>query len=182
MIFFSFPPSLFPLHLCITWKSLCKQGAPEAWQAAVASNRALNRAILCYLIGTHLDNLRALEHPASSGVSEREAEMAPIGNGSRGNGRHDRPGIWRPVFMGRSHLYPPDGPSVEGAGRRRGGASRRDHVSRPRGHLAKPLPLGYRKGCWRKMARHKTQRSIGSCDRGQATPAGFRDRASLDNP
>lgn len=39
------------------------QGAPPAWQASLASSRALDRAILRHLIAAYLDDLRALEGP-----------------------------------------------------------------------------------------------------------------------
>lgn len=53
------------------------QGVPAAWQAAIASNRALDRAILRYLIGAHLDDLRTLEH-SNSMASSASAAVADI--------------------------------------------------------------------------------------------------------
>ncbi|CAM9954653.1 unnamed protein product [Ectocarpus sp. 12 AP-2014] len=40
-------------------------GAPEAWRASLARTRALDRAVLRYLISAHLDDLRALENSAA---------------------------------------------------------------------------------------------------------------------
>lgn len=41
------------------------QGAPETWRVSFARNRALDRAALRFLIGAHLDDLRALENPTA---------------------------------------------------------------------------------------------------------------------
>lgn len=57
-----------------------KQGAPPAWQASLARNRALDGAILLYLIGAHLDDLRALEHSAA-GKPEATHTSASAGHG-----------------------------------------------------------------------------------------------------
>lgn len=56
------------------------QGAPEAWQASFARNRALDRAILRFLIGAHLDDLRALEN--STAGNPKDARKIPTTTGS----------------------------------------------------------------------------------------------------
>eukprot|EP00752_Nemacystus_decipiens_P011911 g10562.t1 len=57
-------------------------GAPEAWQASFARNRALDRAILRFLIGAHLDDLRALENSAAGGGNPKTSRGPPSGWGS----------------------------------------------------------------------------------------------------
>lgn len=46
-------------------RALLPQGSPLPWLTSLARKRALHRAILRYLIGAHLDDLRALEGPAA---------------------------------------------------------------------------------------------------------------------
>lgn len=57
---------------------LREQGAPRAWQSSLARNHALDRAILRYLIGAHLDDLRALETSATGKL--KAAHDAPKNN------------------------------------------------------------------------------------------------------
>ena len=59
------------------------QGAPEAWQASFKRNRALDRAILRFLIGAHLDDLRALENYSAAG-----------GGGNSKPTRGGAPSVW----------------------------------------------------------------------------------------
>lgn len=62
------------------------QGAPEAWQASFARNRALDRAILRFLIGAHLDDLRALETSTAGGGYPKATRGAPSGWSGGGGG------------------------------------------------------------------------------------------------
>lgn len=67
--------------------SLRGQGAPPAWQASLARSRALDRAILRYLIGAHLDDLRALETSTaqkSNASSAVPSSSRPWGSGLSG--------------------------------------------------------------------------------------------------
>lgn len=79
------PRSFMPRHFCLSLMPLSLlffflQGAPEAWQASFARNRALDRAILRYLIGAHLDDLRALEN-ATAGNSKATRRTPTTGGG-----------------------------------------------------------------------------------------------------
>lgn len=78
-----------------------KQGAPPAWQAALARNHALDRAILRYLIGAHLDDLRALENTNSGktkaarstpSTSTRAKRTRKTASSARARDRRDREG------------------------------------------------------------------------------------------
>lgn len=77
------PPSfmlLMQLSLLISFL----QGAPEVWQASFTRNRALDRAILRYLIGAHLDDLRALEN--STAGNPKVTRRMPTTGGAWGSG------------------------------------------------------------------------------------------------
>lgn len=62
------------------------QGAPEAWQASFARNRALDRAVLRFLIGAHLDDLRALENSTAGNPNKAARGSKPMTAGGGGWG------------------------------------------------------------------------------------------------
>lgn len=74
----------FALLIPVGFLFLFLQGAPEAWQASFARNRALDRAILRYLIGAHLDDLRALE--SSTAGNPKATRRTPITSDGWGSG------------------------------------------------------------------------------------------------
>ncbi|CAN0150526.1 unnamed protein product [Scytosiphon promiscuus] len=59
-------------------------GAPETWRASFARNRALDRAVLRFLIGAHLDDLRALENPATR--NPQTSRSNPVAGSGWGTG------------------------------------------------------------------------------------------------
>lgn len=79
-----FLPPLFVLLMPLSLLLCFLQGAPEVWQASFARNRALDRAILRYLIGAHLDDLRALEN--STAGNPKVARRTPTTVGWWGRG------------------------------------------------------------------------------------------------
>lgn len=60
------------------------QGAPEAWRSSFARKRALDRAILRFLIGAHLDDLRSLEN--STAGNPKAARSTPTPTSGWGGG------------------------------------------------------------------------------------------------
>lgn len=60
------------------------QGAPGAWRASLARTRALDRAVLRYLISAHLDDLRALENSAAG--NPKTIDGKPTAGTERGSG------------------------------------------------------------------------------------------------
>ena len=73
-----------PRYFLVCFSLCCQQGAPRAWQSALARNHALDRAILRYLIGAHLDDLRALETSATGKPkATRDTSKANLGWGIR---------------------------------------------------------------------------------------------------